>query len=106
MALSSVVSASTAQVAEQPKAPAVSVKRSVTPNFLICLEDGRQFKTLKRHLRIRFNLSPEDYRAKWGLAKDYPMVAPNYAAERSALARKIGLGRPEKQPARRARSKP
>ena len=89
-----------------PKEPAVPVKRSIQPDHLVCLEDGRKFKSLKRHLRTKYNMSPEEYRAKWNLPKDYPMVAPNYAAERSALARKIGLGRPEKQPARRARSKP
>eukprot|EP01042_Synura_sphagnicola_P013660 gene13660-17309_t len=61
-----------------PKEPAVPVKKSITPDFLICLEDGRKFKSLKRHLRTKFNMSPEDYRAKWGLPKDYPMAAPNY----------------------------
>jgi predicted transcriptional regulator len=75
-----------------PKEPAVPVKKSITPDFLICLEDGRKFKSLKRHLRTKFNLSPEDYRAKWGLPKDYPMVAPNYARARSDLAKQMGLG--------------
>ena len=75
-----------------PKEPAVPVKRSITPDFLICLEDGRKFKSLKRHLRTKYNLSPEDYRAKWGLPKDYPMVAPNYARARSDLAKQMGLG--------------
>ncbi len=74
------------------KEPAVSVKKSVTPEFLICLEDGRKFKSLKRHLRTKYNMSPEDYRAKWGLPKDYPMVAPSYAAARSNLAKQMGLG--------------
>jgi predicted transcriptional regulator len=75
-----------------PKEPAVPVKRSITPDFLICLEDGRKFKSLKRHLRTKYNLSPEDYWAKWGLPKDYPMVAPNYARARSDLAKQMGLG--------------
>jgi len=73
--------------------PAVPIKKSVTPDYIICLEDGKQFKSLKRHLRNSFNLSPDEYRAKWGLPYDYPMVAPNYAAARSALAKKMGLGR-------------
>jgi predicted transcriptional regulator len=73
--------------------PAVPIKKSVTPEFLISLEDGRKYKSLKRHLRTAYNLSPEEYRAKWGLPKDYPMVAPNYAASRSALAKSMGLGR-------------
>ncbi len=72
--------------------PAISVKRSVTPDYIICLEDGKKFKSLKRHLRTHYNLSPEEYREKWGLPHDYPMVAPNYAAARSALAKKMGLG--------------
>jgi len=75
-----------------PKEPAVPVRRSITPDFLVCLEDGRKFKSLKRHLRTKYNMSPEEYRAKWGLAKDYPMVAPNYAKARSALAKRMGLG--------------
>jgi len=73
--------------------PAVPVKRSVTPNYIICLEDGKKLKMLKRYLRSRYGLSPEDYRAKWHLPADYPMVAPNYAAQRSEFAKKIGLGR-------------
>ena len=72
--------------------PAVSIKRSVTPDHIICLEDGKKFKSLKRHLRTYYNLTPEEYREKWGLPHDYPMVAPNYAAARSELARKFGLG--------------
>jgi predicted transcriptional regulator len=75
-----------------PQEPAVSVRKSITPDFLICLEDGRQFKSLKRHLRAKYDLSPEAYRTKWGLPKDYPMVAPNYARARSELAKQIGLG--------------
>lgn len=73
--------------------PAVSVKKSITPDYIICLEDGKKFKSLKRHIRTHYNLSPEDYRGKWGLAHDYPMVAPNYAKARSKLAKKIGLGK-------------
>ncbi|HEY0234027.1 MAG TPA: MucR family transcriptional regulator [Afipia sp.] len=76
----------------EPARPAVSVKKSMTPDYLVCLEDGKRFKSLKRHLRSRYNLSPEQYRAKWGLPDDYPMVAPNYAVARSQLARKMGLG--------------
>jgi predicted transcriptional regulator len=75
-----------------PQTPAVPVRRSITPEFLICLEDGRKFKSLKRHLQTKYGMSPEDYRAKWGLPRDYPMVAPNYAASRSALAKQMGLG--------------
>jgi predicted transcriptional regulator len=75
-----------------PKEPAVPIKRSIAPDYLVCLEDGRKFKSLKRHLRTKYNLSPEDYRAKWGLPKDYPMVAPNYAKARSELAKQMGLG--------------
>jgi predicted transcriptional regulator len=72
--------------------PAVSVKKSITPDYLICLEDGKKFKSLKRHLRTQYDLSPNQYREKWGLGSDYPMVAPNYAAARSDLAKKMGLG--------------
>ncbi len=78
---------------EQPELkPAVSPRRSVTPDYIICLEDGKRFKSLKRHLRTHYDLSPEEYREKWGLQRDYPMVAPNYAAARSQLAKKMGLG--------------
>jgi predicted transcriptional regulator len=86
-----------------PKEPAVPVKRSITPDYLVCLEDGRKFKSLKRHLRTKYNLSPEDYRAKWSLAKDYPMVAPNYAKARSDLAKQMGLGQGGRQAARKGR---
>ena len=72
--------------------PAISVAKSVTPEFIICLEDGRKLKMLKRYLRTRYDMSPEEYREKWGLAADYPMVAPAYAKQRSDLARKMGLG--------------
>jgi predicted transcriptional regulator len=77
-----------------PPQPAVPIKKSVTDDFIICLEDGRSFKSLKRHLRAKYNMSPEQYRAKWGLPPDYPMVAPNYAQARSDLAKAIGLGQP------------
>ncbi|MGH7046769.1 MAG: MucR family transcriptional regulator [Stellaceae bacterium] len=84
------------QVAEpppEPVKPAVPIRKSVTPDYLICLEDGKKLKMLKRHLRSTYNLTPDEYRARWGLAPDYPMVAPNYAEQRSAFAKKIGLGR-------------
>ena len=77
----------------EPQTPAVPVKRSVFPDFIVCLEDGKKLKMLKRHLKTSYGLSPADYRAKWGLPHDYPMVAPNYAATRSGLAKSIGLGR-------------
>ena len=77
----------------EPLKPAVSIRKSVTPDFIICLEDGKKLKMLKRHLRTTYSLTPEEYRAKWGLPADYPMVAPNYAQQRSAFAKKIGLGR-------------
>jgi predicted transcriptional regulator len=76
--------------------PAVPVKKSVMPDFIICLEDGKKFKSLKRHLRTHYDLTPEEYRDKWNLPHDYPMVAPNYAAARSALAKKMGLGQRRK----------
>lgn len=73
--------------------PAVNPKRSVHPDYIVCLEDGKRFKSLKRHLMTHYNLTPDEYRTKWGLPYDYPMVAPNYAAARSELAKKMGLGR-------------
>ncbi|MCK5165711.1 MAG: MucR family transcriptional regulator [Rhodospirillaceae bacterium] len=79
------------QNADRPK-PAVSIKKSITPDYIICLEDGKKLKMLKRHLKTSYGMSPEEYRERWGLAKDYPMVAPNYAEHRSSLAKKIGLG--------------
>jgi predicted transcriptional regulator len=82
---------------EARKEPAVPIRRSITPDHLVCLEDGKTFKSLKRHLRTKYDMSPEDYRAKWGLPKDYPMVAPNYAAARSALAKNMGLGKGGRQ---------
>ena len=78
--------------AQERPAPAVPVKKSINPDFIICLEDGKKFKSLKRHLRTQYNLTPEQYREKWGLPTDYPMVAPNYAAARSQLAKQMGLG--------------
>lgn len=81
-----------ASALEERPAPAVAIKRSITPEFLICLEDGKKFKSLKRHLRTAYDMSPEDYRARWGLPPDYPMVAPAYAEARSTLAKKMGLG--------------
>lgn len=79
--------------------PAVSVRKSITPDYLICLEDGKKLKMLKRYLRTNYGMTPEEYRLKWNLDPDYPMVAPNYAAQRSAFAKKIGLGRTgEKKP--------
>ncbi len=79
-------------VPSEPAKPAVSVKKSINADYLICLEDGKRFKSLKRHLRTQYNMTPEQYRDKWGLAADYPMVAPNYAVARSQLAKKMGLG--------------
>jgi len=76
----------------EPLTPAISVKRSITPDYLVCLEDGKKFKSLKRHLRTRYDMTPDQYRAKWSLPSDYPMVAPNYAAARSELAKNMGLG--------------
>lgn len=76
----------------EPLSPAVPIKKSIMPDYLVCLEDGKKFKSLKRHLRTRYGLSPEDYRARWNLSPDYPMVAPNYAAARSELAKTMGLG--------------
>lgn len=80
------------EVPLEPAKPAVSVKKSMTADYLVCLEDGKRFKSLKRHLRTQYNMSPEQYREKWGLPADYPMVAPNYAVARSQLAKKMGLG--------------
>jgi predicted transcriptional regulator len=85
----------TGRIAEperEEQRPRVSVKKSVMPDHIICLEDGKKFKSLKRHLRTHYNMTPEEYREKWGLPHDYPMVAPNYARQRSDLAKKMGLG--------------
>ena len=87
------LSAQARTVEKEPPKPAVPVRRSVTPDFIVCLEDGKKLKMLKRHLRTNYNLTPDEYRAKWGLPADYPMVAPNYAKQRSEFAKRIGLGR-------------
>jgi predicted transcriptional regulator len=86
------VSAGHADAQPEPLKPAVTVKKSITPDYIVCLEDGKKFKSLKRHLRTQYNMTPEQYRDKWGLPADYPMVAPNYAAARSQLAKQMGLG--------------
>ena len=91
------------EVEPEPIKPAVPVRRSVTPDYLICLEDGKRLKMLKRHLRTTYGLSPDDYRAKWGLPADYPMVAPNYAQQRSEFAKKIGLGKVGQERRRRGK---
>jgi predicted transcriptional regulator len=90
------VSADAPSPSDAVQEPAVSVKKSVTPDYIICLEDGKKFKSLKRHLRTRYNMSPDEYRVKWSLPHDYPMVAPNYAKERSNLAKRMGLGQARK----------
>ena len=100
--LSAVGQAEPEKAAEAPT-PAVPIKKSVHKEFIICLEDGKKLKMLKRHLATRYNMTPEDYRRRWGLAKEYPMVAPAYAAQRSALAMRIGLGR---KPAAKAPASP
>ncbi len=84
---------SEAEVQEKAPKPAVSIKRSIHPDYLICLEDGKKLKMLKRYLRSNYDMTPEEYRAKWSLASDYPMVAPNYAKQRSEFAKSIGLGK-------------
>lgn len=86
------VSSGRGEMPAEPAKPAVSVKKSMTADYLICLEDGKRFKSLKRHLRTQYNMSPEQYRDKWKLPADYPMVAPNYAVTRSQLAKNMGLG--------------
>ncbi len=94
------VSSGSNEASGEPLKPAIAVKKSVTPDYIICLDDGKKFKSLKRHLRTQYNVTPEQYRDKWGLPPDYPMVAPNYAAARSQLAKQMGLGQQ-----RRRRSK-
>lgn len=86
-----------AQVEQEKAKPAVNPKKSVQDDFIICLEDGKKFKSLKRHLMTHYGMSPEEYREKWNLPSDYPMVAPNYAAARSRLAKEMGLGRKRKE---------
>jgi predicted transcriptional regulator len=95
------LSGSLASATATGQTPAVPIRKSVTPDFIICLEDGKKLKMLKRYLRTRFKLSPEAYRTKWALPPDYPMVAPDYAARRSEFAKKIGLGRSSKHEQRR-----
>ena len=84
----------------EPLRPAISVKKSITPEYIVCLEDGKKFKSLKRHLRTQYNMTPEQYREKWSLGTDYPMVAPNYAAARSQLAKQMGLGQQRRRRAK------
>jgi len=98
------VSTGPVEAEPEPKEPAVPIRKSISPDFLICLEDGRKFKSLKRHLRTKYDMSPEEYRSKWGLPKDYPMVAPNYAKARSDLAKQMGLGQGGRKPARAPRA--
>jgi predicted transcriptional regulator len=86
---------------EQPLVPAVPIKKSVQPDYIICLEDGKRFKSLKRHLRTAYDMTPDQYRQRWGLSPDYPMVAPNYAAARSALAKSMGLGQQRRKTGRK-----
>jgi len=94
------VSGGHSEAPPEPLKPAISIKKSITPDYIVCLEDGKKFKSLKRHLRTQYNITPEQYREKWGLPPDYPMVAPNYAQARSQLAKQMGLGQQ-----RRRRSK-
>jgi predicted transcriptional regulator len=94
------VSNGQSEASGEPMKPAIAVKKSITPDYLICLEDGKKFKSLKRHLRTQYNMTPELYREKWGLPADYPMVAPNYAEARSQLAKQMGLGQQRKRRAR------
>jgi len=89
----------------EPLKPAVPIKKSVNPDYIVCLEDGKKLKMLKRHLRSTYNMTPDEYRVKWGLPSDYPMVAPNYARQRSEFAKKIGLGRNSGKGSRRSRAK-
>jgi predicted transcriptional regulator len=94
------VSGKTADAPLEPLKPAISLKKSITPEYIVCLEDGKKFKSLKRHLRTQYNMTPEQYREKWGLSPDYPMVAPNYAAARSELAKQMGLGQQRRRRSR------
>jgi predicted transcriptional regulator len=94
------VSSGQNEMAGETAKPAIAVKKSITPDYIICLEDGKKFKSLKRHLRTQYNMTPEHYREKWGLPPDYPMVAPNYAEARSQLAKQMGLGQQRRRRAR------
>ena len=89
--------AGTEPVVRQAREPAVAIKKSIKPDYIVCLEDGKKLKMLKRYLRARYNMSPDEYRDKWGLPADYPMTAPDYAAKRSEFAKKFGLGKPGKK---------
>ncbi len=92
------------QVQAETLTPVTSIKKSITPDFIICLEDGKKFKSLKRHLRTSYNLTPDQYRARWSLPHDYPMVAPNYAAARSELAKSMGLGQQRRKQVKKRRN--
>src|SRR5437016_10124377 len=94
------VSSNPGESQPEPLKPAISVKKSITADYIVCLEDGKKFKSLKRHLRTQYNITPEQYREKWGLPPDYPMVAPNYAAARSQLAKQMGLGQQRRRRSR------
>ncbi len=94
------VSSGQSEASAEPLKPSVPIKKSITPEFIVCLEDGKKFKSLKRHLRTQYNMTPEQYRDKWGLPVDYPMVAPNYAAARSLLAKQMGLGQQRRRRAK------
>jgi predicted transcriptional regulator len=98
-ALTKIGSARTEEIAEA-LTPAISIKKSITPDYIVCLEDGKKFKSLKRHLRTAYGLTPDQYRVRWGLPHDYPMVAPNYAAARSQLAKSMGLGQQRRKTAK------
>lgn len=104
-AITNLASNKTSVPVEEPKAPAVPIKKSITADYLICLEDGLKFKSLKRHLRTKYDISPEQYRAKWNLPADYPMVAPAYAQARSELAKSMGLGQKASQRGKKPSSK-
>ncbi|TVR81622.1 MAG: transcriptional regulator [Rhodospirillales bacterium] len=93
------------EMRQEPQKPAVPIRKSVTPDYIVCLEDGKKLKMLKRHLHTTYRMTPEEYRAKWGLPSDYPMVAPNYAKQRSEFAKQIGLGRKAGDDSRRGRAK-
>jgi predicted transcriptional regulator len=96
--------AAAAEPEQKPLVPAVAIRKSVTPDYIVSLEDGRKFKSLKRHLQGTYGMTPDEYRAKWGLPRDYPMVAPNYAKARSDLAKRMGLGR-KAAPAKKGRAR-
>lgn len=97
------VDAPAGSVSADRPAPSVSIKKSVTPDYIICLEDGKKLKMLKRHIKSAYGMTPDQYRERWGLAPDYPMVAPNYAEKRSRLAKNIGLGKQSKSNGRKAK---